>query len=344
MVPISAKNLHKFCFQMGTGLRAGLDTLTCWKQCARLLGRSFDSRAEHVTTSLQNGVLLNESLSEHEKIIPPLVIQMIQIGELTGKTEVVFLDLAEYYKNQVELKQTFIKGIAWPVFELTIGLFVVGLLIAVYAMLGVKNPTTGEPISILGLSGWDGLKIYVSIIFVLLALLFATIQAIRHQLISPNSFLGVFMRIPLLSFPFRNIAMARFSWCLSMIHGAGVDAQRTVTMALRSSLNPIFTRHIKSVEQQITDGESFHAALDKTDEFSREFISVLEAGELSGTISETLDHQAKTFRRIAKTQFTMLTKVMGGLVFLIVGTLFVFMIWNLFQMYLSPINEALGGV
>ena len=98
MVPISAKNLHKFCFQMGTGLRAGLDTLTCWKQCARLLGRSFDSRAEQVTKSLQDGVFLNESLSEHGKIIPPLVIQMIQLGELTGKTEIVFLDLAEYYQ------------------------------------------------------------------------------------------------------------------------------------------------------------------------------------------------------------------------------------------------------
>ena len=49
---------------------------------------------------------------------PPMFVQMVEVGEATGKLDEVLLRLAEHYEHQQQMKRAFWFGIAWPLFEL----------------------------------------------------------------------------------------------------------------------------------------------------------------------------------------------------------------------------------
>ena len=76
----------------------------------------------------------------------------------------MFHRLPTHYRKSVELQRMFLLAIAWPMIELALAIFVIGLLIWVLGIVAQRN--NGQPIDILGfgLIGNRGLLIYTNFI------------------------------------------------------------------------------------------------------------------------------------------------------------------------------------
>lgn len=66
-----------------------------------------------------------------EQFFDPLVIQMIAIGEETGRLEELMGDIANHYDKKVEIGITRMVALVEPVFTIIIGIFAGGLIIAI---------------------------------------------------------------------------------------------------------------------------------------------------------------------------------------------------------------------
>jgi len=88
---------------------------------------------------IKKGVDLSEIIAGYPKIFPTLVPQMLEVGEETGKTEVVLIKLAEFYEEEVNQLTKNLSSIIEPVLMLVIGgavgFFAVAMLQPMYSVL-----------------------------------------------------------------------------------------------------------------------------------------------------------------------------------------------------------------
>lgn len=88
---------------------------------------------------IQKGVNLSKVLEKYPKIFPVLVLQMIEVGEETGKTEQILLKLAEFYEGEVDQITKNMSSIIEPVLMVIIGsavgFFAVSMLQPMYSLM-----------------------------------------------------------------------------------------------------------------------------------------------------------------------------------------------------------------
>ncbi len=88
---------------------------------------------------IQKGVNLSVVILRHSRVFPVLVPQMLEVGEETGKTEVVLGRLADFYEEEVNQITKNLSSILEPILMLAIGggvgFFAVAMLQPMYSVL-----------------------------------------------------------------------------------------------------------------------------------------------------------------------------------------------------------------
>jgi type IV pilus assembly protein PilC len=84
-----------------------------------------------VSESLKKGETLSEILARYPLTFPPMVTEMIMVGERSGKTEDMLHELSEYYQGEVDSTMRNFTTIIEPVIILILGLAVAGIAVAV---------------------------------------------------------------------------------------------------------------------------------------------------------------------------------------------------------------------
>jgi type IV pilus assembly protein PilC len=82
-----------------------------------------------------NGKSLSESLTGHEEF-PPLVTQMVKVGEQTAELDTILTKLAEFYEKEVDAKVSVLSTLLEPLIMIVlgagVGLLVAGILLPIY--------------------------------------------------------------------------------------------------------------------------------------------------------------------------------------------------------------------
>ncbi len=82
-----------------------------------------------IAEDVRQGQLLSESIARHPEFFPPLIYQMVAVGETTGKTEEMFRRLAGIYTREADQVTSNLVDLIQPVLMIGMGLMV-GLLFA----------------------------------------------------------------------------------------------------------------------------------------------------------------------------------------------------------------------
>ena len=93
------------------------------------------------------------------------------------------------------------------------------------------------------------------------------------------------------------------------------------------------------MKQVIRRGGDMHEAFQNAGVFPNDFLSALQAGEISGRISEAMAVLAKEYEERTKVLFGVVAMLAGIGVLLVVAAMITFLIFNLFFQYLETINS-----
>jgi type IV pilus assembly protein PilC len=89
-----------------------------------------------VLIAAKNGVRegrpLADPLREHEKVIPPLVVQMIEVGEQTGALDGMLKKVGEFYDQEVEVTVNNLTALLEPMLTVCMGVMVGAMVISLY--------------------------------------------------------------------------------------------------------------------------------------------------------------------------------------------------------------------
>ncbi|MBM3210356.1 type II secretion system F family protein [Candidatus Saccharibacteria bacterium] len=117
---------------------AGVAVLEALDVTARAIGNTvYEESLRDAAERVKNGETLSAVITEKEVLFPPIVAQMLSVGEETGQTEKVLVKVADFYEEEVDAAIDGLSSIIEPVMIVIMG-GGVGLIAA-----SVMMPITG---------------------------------------------------------------------------------------------------------------------------------------------------------------------------------------------------------
>ncbi|MCB1163721.1 MAG: type II secretion system F family protein [Candidatus Krumholzibacteriia bacterium] len=125
-------SVSRFSRTLGTLLASGVPLLDGLNVTARAAGNTIVSDAVGVIrTSVTGGSTLAEPMRQ-VGVFPPMVTQMVSVGEETGRLDEMLGKLADFYDDEVDAAVDSLTAVIEPVMIVVMGLIVGGMLIAMY--------------------------------------------------------------------------------------------------------------------------------------------------------------------------------------------------------------------
>ena len=322
-------------------LHAGLEPRSMWEKEAQYGSATHRSMMQRVSQAITDGGSMADGLAACGGYFPPLVCTLVEVGEKAGRLDDILGGLAEHYEHLLALRRTFLIGIAWPAIQLFAAIGIVGLLIFV---LGIVGSMTGGDVDLLGfgLVGTPGLLIYLALVSVTFGGIAVVVIGLLRGAFGPAP-LRIAMRIPVLGNCLKTAALSRFAWTLALTLESGMDARRSMELALRSTENAYYTSKLEMVDAALLQGQEFHEALRATGQFPEEFLQLLETAEVSGTHGESLQRLASEYRQRAQTAAKALTMAASFAVWVLVAVVLITLIFRMAMAVFAPYNELLKG-
>ncbi|QDU95749.1 type II secretion system F family protein [Lignipirellula cremea] len=321
---------------MGVSYDAGIDLREVWGREVRSARNA--PAFQEIAEQIGEGAGLADAMRRRKGYFPRLFVEMVDLGEQTGRLGQVLMKLADHYEHLLRLRRNFLMAIAWPMLQLGAAILVIGGLI--WALKALAD---------MDLLGW-GLSAGASaLVFWLLALAVGALLLTPIYGLSKGWFgmapLAVAYRVPFLGRNLEMLALSRMAWAMSMANDAGMDAQRMMLLSINATGSPRYTHYIPEVQEQLSLGRPVYESLERTGVFPADFINAVETGEASGMLAENMAHTGEQYREQSQTRSGGLAMLAG---FVVWGIIALFMIWviiYLFQsLYLGPMYDAMQPI
>ncbi|MGA3117940.1 MAG: type II secretion system F family protein, partial [Syntrophobacteraceae bacterium] len=122
----------RFTRTLGTMLSSGVPILDGLDVVAATAGNSVVEKAiRNARLSISEGRPVAEPLAE-TRVFPPMVTQMISVGEATGALDTMLAKIADFYDEEVDSAVGVLTSMLEPLLILFLGVTIGGLLVAMY--------------------------------------------------------------------------------------------------------------------------------------------------------------------------------------------------------------------
>jgi len=122
----------RFTRTLGTLLNSGVPILDALDICARTAGNKVVEQAiVRARDKIAEGHDMAGPLAE-SRVFPPMVVQMIGVGEQTGAMDQMLQKIADFYEEEVDAAVSALTSLIEPVMMAFLGVVVGGLIIAMY--------------------------------------------------------------------------------------------------------------------------------------------------------------------------------------------------------------------
>jgi type IV pilus assembly protein PilC len=122
----------RFTRTLGTMLSSGVPILDGLEIVARSAGNRIIERGIlYVRAKISEGKNIAGPLAE-TKIFPPMVVQMIGVGEATGAMDTMLNKVADFYDDEVDVAVAGLTSMLEPLIMVFVGVVVGGFMISMY--------------------------------------------------------------------------------------------------------------------------------------------------------------------------------------------------------------------
>ena len=122
----------RFCRTLSTLIASGVPILDGLEITARTAGNAIiEDAIMAVRKGVEGGLTVAQPLKE-TGVFPPMVVQMIGVGEQTGALDAMLTKIADFYEEEVDQAVANLLTLMEPVMILFLGITVGGIIIAMY--------------------------------------------------------------------------------------------------------------------------------------------------------------------------------------------------------------------
>ena len=295
---LTPEQLSVFCDQIalmlesGMTLRDGIDMLAEDEEKSNAKVRVYGGMRETID---ETGSLYI-ALRENEEDWPHYMIEMVGIGEETGRMEDVMRSLSAYYIREGKIRSAASSAVTYPIILGLMMVVIIAVLLwrvlpvfrRVLDSLGVDAASGGVRMMNIGaIAGWVVLGlIALAVIFAaVLLILMKTPKRDKVMRFLRNAF-GPVRRIT------AKLSASRIAGMLGMMLTGGFPIENALEMSANALEDEESIEKVKAIHQTMNEGETFADAVTKAGIFEDFYNRILKIGSASG-------HEPQVLSRIA---------------------------------------------
>lgn len=273
-----------------------------------------DRRLYHALgAEIEQGMDLSEAL-EHTGRFPSYMIQMIRIGESSGKLEEVFSSLAIYYQRQDHLKSSLRSAVVYPLVMIFVMLLILAVLMIkvlpvfsqVFDQVGAQLPA---PLAAAAGSGSTAAAVAICILGVLI--LCVLLWGLARRTEGGRQFLTrLYEQFPLTRKIAEKSAANRFAYSMALLLASGINVDEAVDMVRELNRSPRAGQKLTKLKALMDEGETFPRALTASGVLSSEYSAMIAVGLKTGSSEEMMDLVAQ---RLSSDTDRFIDRVLSGI-------------------------------
>jgi type IV pilus assembly protein PilC len=342
-LPLGA--IVQWCRALRHGIDIGLSPVKIFKQQAKSGPSGARDLAKLIAERLAQGSSLENAMKPDRSKFPPLMIELIAVGEKTGRLTETFEELERYFEQSVSARKLFHGSLIWPGLMYFSGVCVIAIMLFI---LGALAPADGKgAFNPLGtfLSGSRGAAIVLFLGFGFAAFIICAYLFLRDNDPLRAKFEALALSIPGLSGCFRAFALQRFSMALHMTSEAGMNADEALNYSFRATTNGAYLKAAPAAVKQAQGGRAIDKILAGLDRklFPEEFLDSVAVGVVTGSLAEVMAKQSEQYRDEAGRKLKWLTMLAGGSVYAMVGLMIIVVIIRMVMSIGAVYEDAMKG-
>jgi type IV pilus assembly protein PilC len=327
ITPHQLKQRAELYHQLAIMITAGLSVHKALEQLkisppSRALRKPITEWLEH----LEQGHTVSQSIEMMGKWIPSFDIALIDAGERSGRLDVCFRLLANYYEERGQMLRQMISDLMYPafVFNFSIVLFPLVSLI-----------TTG-----------NATKFFLTVAGILAPLygaLFLIVLACqgRHGEKWRSVIETILRPVPILGTARRCLALSRLSAALEGLLNAGVSIVSAWDLAANASGSPSLARAVRSWKPHLQEGSTPSELVSDSSQFPQLFANLYHTGEVSGQLDETLGRLHRLYQDEGSRKLRALAQWTPKAVYMIVAFLVAWKVISFYAGYAHQLNDVM---
>lgn len=305
-----------FFKQLATILNSGVPLLDGMELLRQRTDIVIGKVAVKLVAHLKEGSSLASAMQKCGKTFSNLAVTLVSAGERSGELNNVFLEIADFYKMQQELKQFLYKATLYPLFLLCASLgvliffllYVLPMLACVYSSLGAPpNRILRFAVQISNFLSANGVAVCLS-----LAAMFFYIYY-RRQI-----FVEFCLRLPIVRSLYAMVLEIRFCKILSMLLDKGINIIEAVELATATIRHKERVRQLKTFNAALRRGEAISTALGTaTEMFSPITAELIVIGAETGYLPKLLNEAASILEQDLRDRLEKLREILAPLLLLV---------------------------
>lgn len=322
LIPLSQMEAASFCSQMALILKSGISSvegISIMLEDAKELNEK-KLLTQIYETMIRTGILY-ESLAV-TNVFPDYLLQMVKIGEQTGKLDEVMASLADYYEKESNLAQTIKHAVTYPLIMVVMMFFVILILITqvmpvfyqVFQQLGSEMTGFSRILLITGEFLNRHFTVFVCVLIILaLLVVFLTKFSLGQKF--TRAFLYRFAKTRELS---DEISAYRFSSGMALTLSSGLTPEECLNQTLYLTEPGPFRHRLDRCRRLMSEGEELCQALIDQKIFSDIYARMAVIGSRTGALDDVMQTIAGQYESDIDEQFgKMIAKVEPTLVILL---------------------------
>lgn len=345
---IKTRDFTLFCRQFAIMLKAGLNidkSVFILKNSCK--NQKLKNILEVVYNDLMKGKMLSESFAKYPKTFPVFFRNMVEIGETSGKLDLIFERLADYYEKEAKTKRKIKSALSYPIFLLIIA-FAALAVIAVFVMpnfssmfdqFGADLPGISKAVINVSTFIQDNILniiLYVFLIIVIFILL-GKLKSVRR----------LYDKIKLNMPFFKNLTIAsitsRFANGFSVLLNSGIPLLSCVNTISKLLGNKIVEEKLQVVKNEISSGRTVAKSLETINLFPDMLIEMISVGESTGNLEEVLNKITDYFEEQLDIEIKSMTAAIEPVMIIFIGLIVVVVLLAIFLPMLELMSAIEGA-
>jgi len=266
-----------------------------------------------ISEKVIEGASLYQAFSEAGSF-PDYMLQMIRIGELTGKLDTVMEYLSNFYENEFELIKEKKNAIMYPTILLFLIFGIIGLMIfkvipvfsEVFESLGGQMPKDAKFVLLFAI---QLKKFFICVAIILVAAIVAIILSGRTE---KGEFLldKFIVKNPVTGLLNRKIISYRLGMGLALTTQSGMNLIDSFDLAKGLIDNTYVAAILNEVSEKIRDSEPLSEAIKCTNIFPELFSRMIRTAEQYGKVSDTMEKLTRIYGKEVEISIKKLSKTL----------------------------------
>ena len=290
MKQFSLQYISSFCMSLHLAMQAGIavsEGVSLFEQ------EEPDASRRGTIHIIYSALDIGESLSKGIRdtgAFPDYMMDMIEVGEKTGKLDETLLSLSRYYDRQVQMSKSIRSAVTYPAMLLGVLLLVLVIFIVkvlpifydVYQQLGAKMSGFATGAMRFGIwlgNNWIPIVIVVAVLAICAVLFHKKLAKAISNLFMSGS-LG------------KSMMSARFSGIMAMTMSSGMDMFEAFTMAARLTEDKAMAAKIQDSAKQVAQGASFSQCISDIGILPTLYNRMISIGVKTGSADKVMEELA----------------------------------------------------